>query len=198
MRTLVRNADGSPRRYVEVVESARGPLRYVGVLPRYFGGRYSRGGEPQYVAGEDFTPATIELAEGGHLYDVRAGEYLGETDTIQARLATGVAALYARLPYRLTGLAVECAQTIGPGETLPVRCTVVTERARPGDHVVHVELAEAEGHMIRPYAVNLLAEGRAGETQFALPLNASPGEWTVRAREAASGVTAATTVTVRQ
>jgi len=185
---VVRGPDGSPRRYVEVVEFARGRVRYLGVLPRYFGGRYSRGGEPQYIEEGDFTPATIDLAEGGHVYDVRAGEYLGETDTIEARLATGVAALYAVLPYRVAGVTVECAATIAAGERLRVRCAVAAEGAAPGDHVVHVELADPEGTVIRPYAANVLAAGGAGEVEFALPLNARPGEWTVSAREVASGV----------
>jgi len=193
---VVRDPDGSPRRYVEVVEFARGRVRYVGLLPRYFGGRYSRGGEPQYIEEGDFTPATIDLAEGGHVYDVRAGKYLGETDTIEARLATGVAALYALLPYRITGVTVECADAITAGETLRVRCTVAVEGADAGDHVVHVELADPEGNVIRPYARNVLAEGGTGEMEFALPLNAAAGEWTVSAREVASGVTAMATVSL--
>ncbi len=195
---VVRNADGSPRRYVEVVEFARGRVRYVGVLPRYFGGRYSRGTEPQHIEEEDFTPATIELAEDGHVYDVRAGEYVGETDTIEARLATGVAALYAVLPYPVTGVQVECAEAITVGETLRVRCTVETDGAQPGDHVVHVELADPRGNVIRPYARNVLAAGGTGEVAFALPLNAAAGEWTVSAREVASGARATATVTARE
>jgi len=194
---VVRSADGSPKRYVEVVEFERGPIRYLGVLPRYFGGRYSRGTEPLAIDASSFEPATIQLAEGGHVYDVRAATYLGETRTIATRLATGVAQLYAVLPYRVTGVAVECPETVATGGWLAVRGRVEVAGRAAGDHVLHVELADPAGEVIRPYRRNVPAEGGVGEVEFALGLNAMEGEWTVTVRDVVSGMTAERTVAVR-
>ncbi len=186
---VVRNTDGSPRRYVEVVQFERGTIRYLGVLPRYFGGRYSRGGE-QRVDEADLAPAVIDLPAEAHVYDLRAGAYLGRTDRIEATLATGIARLYALLPAPVAGIALDCPERAEAGGILAALCTI---RA-PGDHVVHWTLTQGE-EVLPPYARNTLTEAGAGEVSFRLPLDVS-GEWMLTARDVISGETATQTVVI--
>lgn len=191
---VVRNADGSPRRYVEVVQFERGPIRYLGVLPRYFGGRYSRGDGEMSVDAEDFTPAVVELPAEAEVYDLRAGEYLGRTDRIETTLATGIARLYALLPAPVGEITLDCPERIEAGRTLTARVTVSSAGGEPGDHVVHWTLTQG-GEVLPPYALNTLAQAGTGEVSFRLPLDMR-GEWTLTARDVISGLTATQTVAV--
>ncbi len=193
---VVRNDDGSPRRYVEVVQFERGPIRYLGVLPRYFGGRSSRSIAPLSIDEDDFSSAVIELPAVAHVYDVRSGDYLGRTDRIEATLATGVAQLYALAPYRTTGVTIDCPERVQAGGTLTARCAVAAAGVQAGDHVVHWTLAGPDGTVLPPYARNTLAERGVGGVSFRLTLDMS-GAWTLTARDVISGEIATQTVEIK-
>ncbi len=188
---VVRNPDGTPRRYIEIVQFARGPIRYLGVMPRYFGGRYSRGGDEQRVDEADFAPAVIELPNEAEVCDLRAGRRLGRTGRIETSLATGVAQLYALLPAEVGEITLDCPASAPAGSILTVRCTI----AGGGDQVVHWTLTAEGGETLPPYALNTLTEGGAGEATFRLPLDMT-GRWTLTARDVISGETATQAVTI--
>ncbi len=174
--------------YVEVSQFERGSVRYLGLIEKYFGGRYSRGSD---VAGAvDLDPVTIDLGAAGHVYDMRSHEYLGKTARVQAGFAPTVAKLYAVLPYQVTSVTVDAPDQVRPGGVLEVTCGLQVDAGRAGDHVLHVELVDPSGAIIKPYAVNVLAVAGKATVSFPLPLNAALGPWTVQARDTISGLAA--------
>lgn len=183
----LRNAAEEPVRYCELVEFSAGDIRYVGILPRYFGGRYSQSLAPTSVAEQKTEQASAMLPEIGHVYDVRVGEYLGETDRIDMTLTTGIARLYAVLPYRVRGVSVEAPAEASVGRTLSVGVEVEAGNAHVGNHVVHIELAREGEKAIKPYARNVVTADGAGSVDFLLPLNAPAGRWLLTVTDVISG-----------
>jgi len=183
----LQDVDGKPVRYCEIVEFSAGDIRYVGILPRYFGGRYSQSLAPTSVADQRTEQASAMLPEIGHLYDVRARRYLGETDRIDMALTTGIAQLYAVLPYRVRGVSVEAPAEARVGRTLSVGVKVEAGNAHVGNHVVHIELTREGEGAIKPYARNVVTADGAGSVDFPLPLNAPAGRWLLTVTDVISG-----------
>ena len=193
----VRRPDGTRRPYVEVVEFRRGPVRYVGLLPKYLGGRGYSGVRRVRVDPSCADAVRVDLLSLGHVYDVRRHTYLGRKQVLPARILPSVALLYAVLPYRVESVTVAVPEEVSPGERVTVRCTVAGSRGPVGDHVVRVCLAGPDRGPIKPYERNVLTTRGKGAIEFALPLNAAKGEWTVRAHEVVSGTSAQGTFVCR-
>ena len=138
---------------------------------------------------------SIRLPRRAHLYDVRAGTYLGRTDRIETRLAPGDAAFYALLDYQISAVEVRTRQRQGAPYT--VHCQLRTAAARVGDHIIHVQVKCPDGAMPPAYQRNVNA--RAGEAEFSIPLalNDPPGEWTVVCRDVATGTEGQVKMAVR-
>ncbi|MFW5867995.1 MAG: hypothetical protein ACOCX2_09280, partial [Armatimonadota bacterium] len=197
---LVETAEGELMDYVEVVGFRRKAITYIGVLPRYFGGRYSRGGDVMTVDDEDFVPAVITLTDPRSfvnqwpVYDVRAQKYLGRVRQFETTLAPGIARLYALVPYRVTGITIDCPERAEAGGMLTARCDLTVSDGTPADHVVRWTLTQ-DGEVLPPYARNALAEAGSGEASFRLPLDMS-GEWTLTATDVISGEATTRAVTI--
>lgn len=145
----------------------------------------------------DSDPVRIVLAAPAHVYDLRQGAYLGQTSTVPAVLAPGETALYACLPYRVTGLDVAVPAGVAAGAELAVHVAVRTAAGAAGDHVVHLDLCGPTGRALAPYARNAVAAGGTLTTTFQLAYNDPPGTWTVRARDVLTGTTSETAFAVR-
>ncbi len=129
----------------------------------------------------------VELAKPYHVYDVRARDYLGLTDHIQAEIAPGQALLYSLLPYAVTDLSVQAQDARGS-----FHASLQAQGRVPGMHCLRVEVLDPNGHAVKEYAQNVIAH--EGSTSFSVPfaLNDSEGVWRVRVRDVASGMMAAT------
>jgi len=198
--------NGQPLRYIEEVVYRRGPITYLGLLPRYFGGRYSpallrmRAGEETdrvLINPEDFN--TIDVAPGvsGYVYDVRARKGLGRLQSLKAKVTDGVALLYAITPYEVTALDLSAPAEARPGDRLDVTVAVHASVGEPGDHVVHVRLVGPDGIEAAWARHNLLTRAGRGEWRPRLALNAPLGTWRVEAHELISGRKASAEVVVR-
>ena len=88
----------------EIFRFTSGEAEYVGLLREYF----------MY----DFKPypVTVRFPRKAHLYDLRRGAYLGQTDSLDTNLSYE-AQLYAMLPYRVESVQVKGPSAAGPGET---------------------------------------------------------------------------------
>ncbi len=188
---------GDPVRHVELVEFRAGELRYVGILPRYFGGRYSQSLAPRPVVESESRPASLLLSEGGHVYDVRTGSYIGETDRIDVKLTTGIARLYAIAPYRVRGVSLEAVPEVRAGRMLSVDVRVEVQAGEPAPHVVRVEFARPGEEAIKPHRRNVTTLDGGAAVSFAVPLNAPTGRWRLTATEIISGKTATREINVR-
>ena len=133
---------------------------------------------------------TIALPGEFHLYDMRAGEYLGLKDRVEQVQGGVTAFMLAALPYRVGKIDLHAAKTqCQPGDVVQVRAQLRAEDGHPtGLHVLHIELIDPERNKARWLSSNKIA--RQGESNFVVPfaLNAQSGVWRLVVRDAATGV----------
>ncbi len=174
--------------HVEIARYDAGGARYIGIvqgLPRP-GDDYTN--EVATLPGPE--RVTIALPVEGHLYDVRAGKYLGRKDSLSTGLQAGVAQLYALLPYRVEAVELTAPREVAPGQRVSYAAQISTDGEGPGPHIVHVSVLGPDGAERAWYAGNLQADGGRGRGEFTFALDDTPGTWTIRATDVATGVTA--------
>ncbi|MFP4250044.1 MAG: beta-galactosidase trimerization domain-containing protein, partial [Armatimonadota bacterium] len=134
-------------------------------------------------------PQTCEVSFGrtAHIYDMRAREYIGETEKNLVTLGPGETAMFAVLPYEVTGVQIT-------GDLPDLRASVVAEGDLT-DHVLHVTVTDPRGDPAPAYTRNVLAPGGSADLRIPLALNDAAGEWTVTVRDVLSGVEASATFT---
>jgi beta-galactosidase len=183
--------------HLEISRFRNGAAEYVGLiqsLPRD-STEYTN---LQATVPEGKTTA-ISFPHSAHVYDVRAGKYLGLIATLQTTIDPGIAKLYALLPYRVDGLKLWTPPQAKLGAALDYAVTVIAAGAKPGTHIFHIRASwksQATGHET-VYEANVLGkEGRA-TGKFDLALNDPAGRWTLTARDVATGTTATTAFTVK-
>ena len=168
----------------EITRFVAGDAEFAGLLRKYY-----------YYDNEPY-PVTIRFPDTRHVYDVRAGRYLGLIDSLTTEISYE-AHLYARLPYRVEAVAVEApAQADRAGPTT-VRMGLRTSGDAPGPgHAFDVRVLAPGGEEMAWYARQTAAVNGAAEVGIPWALNDAPGTYTVVVREAASGVTARREVTL--
>ncbi|NLF93390.1 MAG: hypothetical protein GX564_05835, partial [Oligosphaeraceae bacterium] len=138
--------------------------------------------------------ADVKLFQAGHLYDVRKGEYLGQTSQCRISLVPGDAALLALLPYQVTGLSLTAPEQARPGEVVTLSAAVQAAAAEPAHHVLLLTVRRPDGQYSLDYRqIVSVDQGRA---DFNLPfaLNDQAGSWQIQVRDAASGIMAQKTI----
>ncbi len=185
---------------------ADGPIQLMGVVQDYWkvGPAWTVEGGLETVAyfkhGPSIwaeSPAVLTVGEARHLYDVRRGRYLGSTNRVEFALQPGRPELFALLPYEVTDLVLTAPKEGRPGEALELRVQVKSVGLKPGDHVVHVELADPSGRVVEADRYNLRTAAGDGRIRLPLAWNAAPGAWTVTARDSISGRSAQAVVNVK-
>lgn len=169
---------------LEIISFTEGPARYLG-LTRWF------------WANRPVQTFTVTLPESYHVYDSRAGKYLGRRQSFEVALAQGHSALFSLLPYRVQSLTI-AAEPARRGDLLKAKVTLKTSGPR-ARHVIHVELADPSGKYVPHYAQNVALAPTAAAASIAIPLalNDPAGRWRLTARDVATGTTASATVGVR-
>jgi hypothetical protein len=132
---------------------------------------------------------TLLIAEPRHVYDCQDGTYFGLTSRFAAKAADRAADVFALLPYKVTGLSLATAKAACRGERLAVSVTLRVEDGLFLRHVVHITVLRPDGAHADYYSQNVVVTG--GKATFEIPfaLNDPLGAWTLKARDAATGVT---------
>ena len=130
------------------------------------------------------------------MYSLLGGARLTSSKSIPVRLTRGGVALYAKLPYEVTGIILVAPVSAPAGKRVTLRMKVRTQGALAGEHVVHVELISKTGVPLRHYSHDVICPNGIGETSIPLARDEALGFYQVTARDVLSGVTAATTVEV--
>jgi hypothetical protein len=172
-------AEGNPPRCYELATFRRGPLTVHGLIR-------------DFRRCQDSDPVRIRFGQTSHLYDLRAGKYLGEVKETQTILDPGACVLYACLPYQVTALRLNSPAQVKAGDELRVTAALETSQGTAGDHVLHLELVDPAGVTRFEYQRNLLALSGRLEATWPLARNDSPGVWTVKARDVPTGTTQTT------
>ncbi|MEI6500214.1 MAG: alpha-amylase family protein, partial [Armatimonadota bacterium] len=140
-------------------------------------------------------PVTVDFGRKAHVYDVRAGKYLGEVATYKTQLIPGVAQLYALLPYKVGTVTV----TAGAQAKAGAAASYAVKLAVPSPsvaHIVRVDVFGPDGKERPWYAANLSATQGAAQGAVNFALDDQPGVWKIVATDVASGVTGAASVKV--
>jgi hypothetical protein len=156
-----------------------GDNRYLVVLRPY--------GQPP---GHAVTPAsrtTVRLLEKRHIYDARAGRYLGLLDRWQPDDSPQLARLYACLPYKVEGLQVSAPASVKPGAVVRLPVRLALNGGVAGRHVLRVDAVRPDGTKQRILGYNQTITGGAGDVELPLAYNAPAGEWRVTVRDVATG-----------
>ncbi len=157
--------------HVEVVRYALGEFTILGLLR---------------VRGDgDDRVAQVKLPRAYHVYALRQGRYLGETDTITAPIQSGQVLLYVLSPERLPGPQVQVPPRARPGELLSYSVSVAGGPQVP--HAVHVVVEDPQGKEVPDYAQNLIVRGATVTSHIPLALSDAPGAWTLRVVDVLSG-----------
>jgi hypothetical protein len=143
--------------------------------------------------------ASIHLSGPRHVYDVRAGQYMGELTDIRFRFpADTMARIFAALPYRVERVRLAAVGTgpAGGGEAARFSASVLPAAADGETHTLRIRVFDPSGGERRTYACSVTT--RAGRAEFGVPvaLNDPTGDWRVTATDVASGVVGESAFTV--
>jgi hypothetical protein len=196
--TTVVGDGGAPPVGIERVSWTGDGVEVVGLLRELEGTQKTR--QDGIV---EFTPSagatkpgaiTLRFQEKGHLYDLRAHKYLGEKQSLKTSLTGGEPRMYARLPYRVEGVALKATRT---GSDVTYEVKVKAGAKQLGKHVVKVEVFGPDGKKRDLYSGTVEAKNGAAAGAFRLALNDAPGEWRIVATECCSGLEAEQKIRVR-
>ena len=196
--------DGGVRRLVEAVVARAAVLRRVvadavegAETPRcYERNTFSRGEIRVHAfirdhrRCEDSDPVRIVFGAKAHVYDVRAEEYVGFTDTTETVVPPGHTAVYACLPYRVKSLDLRVPESVAAGSEMVAEISLGTEAGAAGDHVLHLDVLGPDGKPVWHYARNVLAPGGTFRASIPLACNERAGAWRLRARDVLTGLEA--------
>lgn len=149
-----------------------GPLRILGLVRDY-----------KQAANLDpgATPRAVNLDREYHVYDLLEGGYLGFHKTFAHPFAADSQTAFALLPYQPRKLAA--AVTPGANRTYAVFLALDTAGPQSAEHPIRLQLTDPNG-AANPICPRLRF-ARQGQDDFTLtlPLNATPGQWTLRAED---------------
>jgi len=158
--------------HVEVIRYLAGPLEYLCLL------RSSADDAPDI--------AKVPLGRRRHVYDVRAGKYLGQIDALTAPMLPGDCRVYCLAPAALGRTKCEAPDQAQPGGQLRYRLTL--SAGSPGERqLIRVTVTRPDGKEAPDYARNHLLGAQPLETVIQLALNDPPGRWRLIARPLCTG-----------
>jgi len=181
-----------------VVRYYGGDAHYVGIL-RETGVVLTGGGPGSAATGEAphrRSQIAVTFPHQAHVYDLRAGEYLGKTDRAEKLMPQGYCQIYSLLPYQVTAVSViPRAKAKQPGERVSYRVRVETDGPQPGRHVFRVQVTGPDG-LRDYYGTQITADDGSGEAEFDLALNDASGIWRIAATDVATGISGTAELTV--
>jgi hypothetical protein len=177
----------------ETVYYSDGQARYVAVI-RDYDSKLAVGHDGLAVGGgaeEDSTEEAVrfKLQAKAHVYDVRKKKYLGFTDSIDTRIASGDTKLFSLLPYEFNSISLEMPQSVKAGTSLEIGIHV-KQGSKDIDYtnVLNINFYEPSGEYGWQYSENTVVKGDFALRQYDLPLNEKRGQWKVVVKDVATGV----------
>jgi len=162
----------------EIVRFETGNAKFVGLLRKYY-----------YYDNASY-PVTIGFAKKNHVYDVRAGKYLGFVDSLTTDLSYE-AHVYACLPHQVESIVLDVPGRANRSAPTAIKIALKTAGAKPwSGQVFHVRVLSPGGRELSWYGQSAVAESGKAEATIPWALNDPAGRYTVVVRDVASGVTA--------
>ena len=138
----------------------------------------------------------LKLYRGGHVYDLKTNEYLGEGDEFEISLPLEGLGAYAVVPYKTPRPKLTTRAQPSPDQRTSLNCRAeLPSPAAPAEtHVIQFRIVDPDGREWKDFRANAVTNDGVARHRFVLPYNAPSGSWTVVAREAISGLAAEQTV----
>jgi len=167
--------------HIEVVRYTAGPLEYLGVL--------------RSASDEEADIAQVRLGARRHVYDVRAGKYIGEIDSIIVPMLPGDCRIYCLAPKPLGAPVLEAVRRskVGGRVLYRLRIAPASNGAR---QLIRIRAFRPGGEEVEEYARNYLVGSGRINGQFQLALNDPPGQWRLQAQGLCTGKSAEAVVEV--
>lgn len=151
------------------------------------------------VAGREAgTPieTNIRLGRQVHVYQLKAGQYLGKMDTVQAKIVPERLEFFALWPHEIGAPKLELSKAkMGPGQK--VTATISFAKAAKDDvQVVLLTAVSPKGEPARWWRQQVVVKGGVAEVPLYIAHDEEPGRWTLQARDLISGQTAEAKFTV--
>jgi len=135
-----------------------------------------------------------------HVYEILSGKYQGFGREVDVQYGVlDFARLYSCLPYKVEKLEVKLDKpkwSLSEIATFSASLTASEPLKDSDEHVIRVEVTDADGKYRRFYRYCIPAPGGKGKGEVPLALNDPPGEWKLRLTDVATGVAAETTFSV--
>lgn len=145
----------------------------------------------------DTLEQTFTFPVKGHVYDLRAGKYLGKTDRITAEVPHGEASVWGVYPYQVGKVEIQAPVTVGGGRDFTADLQITASRGIPGKHVFHVEVLPPDRKARFFMKRNLTAENGKAKLIFRMAENDPEGDWLLRVTDVMTGVSAEHRFTLR-
>ncbi|MGA2253189.1 MAG: carbohydrate binding domain-containing protein, partial [Thermoguttaceae bacterium] len=171
-----RISDNRGQRFAQIVSAADfvdGPARYVACV---IDGKY----------GQTFE-ARLSVSGPGHLYDCRAGKYLGPAGVRVVTLRAATGNLFALLPYQLERLEVTSPARASLGRPIDVKVVAPAVGGPLARHVIVLQLRRPDGKDLAQHRWIVETDKDNAASQLFLALNDPVGHWTLLARDVATG-----------
>ncbi|HRU05987.1 MAG TPA: beta-galactosidase trimerization domain-containing protein, partial [Candidatus Brocadiia bacterium] len=164
-----------------------GAIRYAGLL------KPDSAFKP--IQPHERVPVKVDMGTEGHIYDVRAGKYLGKGRRADIVMTPAIGQVLAVLPYRVDRVEVT-AGDVERGETVTAQVNIKAQ-GDMGRHVVMARFVAPDGKETPYYRTKAVLEKGSGSITISTALNDAPGAWTVHATDVASGITGKATFTLK-
>jgi hypothetical protein len=123
----------------------------------------------------------------GHLYDVRAGKYLGETNQVTCAVPSAGTKVYGHYPYKVTGIAVDVPAKVKAGKDLNADISIKASSGAVGHHVFHIAVISPAGKARWFMKRNVGAPDGKYKLSFRMAQNDAKGKWTLSVKDIMSG-----------
>jgi len=125
----------------------------------------------------------------GHLYDLRAGKYIGKTNQISCVISNADTKVFGHYPYRVTGMEIDVSAKVQGGKDLVADIKLNTSTGKAGDHVFHIEVLPPKGEARWFMKRNVAAPEGSVKFIFRMARNDPAGKWTLRITDIMTGTT---------
>lgn len=134
-------------------------------------------------------PLSVKLHKKQHVYNARSGEYCGKTDLVPVNLDPYAFCWLSLMPYRVKTIDID----IHPDREDPLLISYTAEISGAdgtADHVIHLSVTDPDGNVCDYHSTNIIAHKGKGKGVLRIAGNGKAGTWTLRFKDAATGVTA--------
>lgn len=151
----------------------RGNLTLVGVI------------QPE----EEPLPASVDWSDSSHVYDVRAGKYLGKLNNLAVPQGQRVH-LFAMQDSPVDSIRLNHTSRVAAGDTMPIQIKIGFKdpSVRASDRLVRLDVEDPEGKAVPHYRKFSRLTGSRVESSIDFAFNDLPGRWTLRVTDVATGV----------